>query len=203
MQTQTNAQKQAPAVAVVVTHEVDSFETWKRAFDAHAGARRSAGIIGTHINRHADAPNRLSVYLAATDADKLQSFLASTDLMSVMRDAGVKGPPHIATLTPVEDLTVKDRPLAGVIVRHEVKDFAAWKPIFDQHGEARAKAGVLGHAVNRSQQNPNVVVVYLQAESLDALRAFAGSPDLKQAMQAAGVVSAPELTFVQGGAWAS
>ena len=64
---------------------------------------------------------------------------------------------------------------------------------FDGHGPARAEAGVIGHAVNRSVRNPNVVVIYLQAESLEALRAFAASPDLKQVMQAAGVVGAPDL----------
>ena len=203
MQTQAQTQKQAPVIAVVVTHDVENYETWQRAFVAHAPSRQKAGIIGAHINRHADNPNRLSVYLAGTDADRLAAFLASTDLMTVMRDAGVKGPPHIAKVTPVEDMTVKDRPLAGVIVRHEVKDFSAWKRAFDAHGATRAKAGIVGHALNRSVDAPNVVIAYLQAESLDALRAFAASADLKQVMQNAGVVGPPELTFAQGSEWAS
>ena len=92
------------------------------------------------------------------------------------------GPPHIVDLTPVEDLTCKDRPLAGLIIRHEVRDYAAWKQAFDGHGDARANAGVIGHAVSRSVRNPNVVVVYLQAESLEALRAFAAAPELKAVM---------------------
>jgi hypothetical protein len=45
------------------------------------------------------------------------------------------------------------------------------------------------------------VVIYLQAESLEPLRAFASSPDLKQVMQAAGVIGAPDVTFANGGAW--
>jgi quinol monooxygenase YgiN len=203
MQTQSHTEKQVPAIAVVVTHDVESYETWKRAFDGHAATRRNAGIIATHVNRHADNPSRLSVYMAASDADKLATFLTSKDLMTVMREAGVKGPPHIAKVTPIEDLTVKDRALAGVIVRHEVKDFSAWKRAFDAHGESRAKAGILGHAVNRSLDNPNVAIVYLQAETLDALRAFAVSADLKQVMQGAGVVGAPDLTFAHGSDWAS
>ena len=78
---------------------------------------------------------------------------------------------------------------------------AFWKASFDAHGAARARAGVIGHAINRSTRNPNVVVIYLQAASLDALHAFAAAPDLKEVMQAAGVVGAPELAFVNGGAW--
>jgi hypothetical protein len=98
---------------------------------------------------------------------------------------------------------VKDRPLAGAIIRHEVGDYAAWKRAFDGHADARARAGIIGHAVNRSEKNPNLVVVYLQAESLEPLRAFASSPDVKQAMQSASVIGAPDVTFVNGGTWES
>jgi hypothetical protein len=201
MQTQAHASTQLPAAAAVVTQAVENYETWKRAFDAHADARRSAGITTTHVNRHAENPNLLSVYLAGTDATKLTAFLSSSDLAATMLNAGVKGPPHIAAITPVEDLTVKVRPLAGAIVRHEVRDYAAWKRGFDAHADARARAGIIGHAVNRSVQNPNIVVVYLQAESLDPLRAFASSPEVKQVMQAAGVIGAPDITFTNGGTW--
>ena len=104
-------------------------------------------------------------------------------------------------MTPAEDLTCKDRPLAGLIIRHEVRDYAAWKAAFDGHGEVRSEAGVVGHAVSRAVRNPNVVVIYLQAESLEALRAFAAAPELKAVTAAAGVVGAPDLSFVQGGEW--
>ena len=189
-----------PTAAVVVSHEVENYETWKRAFDQHATARKSAGVIATHINRDAAQPNLLSVYIAGTDAAKLAGFLSSPDLMTTMLNAGVKGPPRIAKLTPVEDNTRKDA-LAGVIVRHEVADYAVWKRAFDGHAGARAEAGIVGHAINRGADNPNVVIIYLQATSIDQLRAFASSASLKEAMQNAGVTSAPELSFVQGSAW--
>jgi hypothetical protein len=189
-----------PTTAVVVTHEVENYEIWKRAFDEHAASRKSAGVVSTHINRDAAQPNLLSVYIAGNDAAKLASLLSSQDMMTTMLNAGVKGPPRIAKITPVEDLTRKDA-LAGVIVRHKVADFAAWKQAFDNDTGARADAGIVGHAVNRSVDDPNLVIVYLQASSLDQLRAFASSPSLKETMQRAGVTSAPELSFVNGSAW--
>jgi len=189
-----------PSTAVVVTHEVENYETWKRAFDQHAASRKSAGIVSTHINRDSAQPNLLSVYMAGTDAGKLASFLSSQDTMTTMLNAGVKGPPRIAKITPVEDQTRKEA-LAGVIVRHKVADYAAWKRGFDDHASARTAAGILGHAINRSADDPNVVIIYLQARSLDQLRAFAESASLKDAMKTAGVTSAPELSFVQGGSW--
>ena len=48
---------------------------------------------------NAEDANRVSIYLAATDAAKLEAFLSSTDLMATMKNAGVKGPPHIAAIT--------------------------------------------------------------------------------------------------------
>lgn len=200
MQTQAHTTKPA-SVAVIVTHAVESYETWKRAFDGHAAARSNAGIVAAHINRSAENPELLSVYLAATDAAKLEAFLSSADLQATMKGAGVKGPPQFTKITPVEDLTVKDRALPAAIIRHEVADYASWKRGFDGHASARARAGIIGHAVNTSAQSPNVVVVYLQAESLDALRAFTAMPELKDVMKAAGVVGAPDISFVHGQAW--
>ena len=204
MEIQTSAQSQLPAAAVVITHEVEDFSAWKRAFDRHAAARKSAGIVAAHVNQDAENPNHLSVYLAGSDPAKLAAFLGKIETMATMREAGVTGPPHIVDITPVEDLTCKDSPARGPdssVTRCATT--APGRAAFDADGPARAKAGVIGHAVNRSVRNPNMVVVYLQAESLDALRAFAGSVELKQVMQSAGVVGAPNLSFVHGGAWQS
>jgi hypothetical protein len=199
---QTQSTSGLPSIAVI-SHDVTDFDAWKKAFDGHSSSRKGAGITAVHVNRDAANPNQLSVYLAGSDAEQLNAFLSSRDLMATMRDAGVKGPPSIALVTPVEDRTLKDRPLAGVIVRHEVTDYAAWKRGFDGDADARKKVGIVGHAVNRSVKNPNVIVVYLQAESLETLRTFAARPELKDVMKAAGVVGAPETTFVNGGAWTS
>jgi hypothetical protein len=200
-QSQGSQRPELPIAAVVIGHDVEDYASWKRAFDQHAAARRAVGIVAAHVNQDADNPNRLSVYLAGNDRAKLAAFIGDIALMATMREAGVTGPPHILDLTPVEDLTHKDRPLAGLIIRHEVRDYAAWKAAFDGHGEARRQAGVVGHAVSRSVRNPNVVVLYLQATALEALRAFAAAPALQAVMAAAGVVGTPDLSFVHGGAW--
>jgi hypothetical protein len=101
-------------------------------------------------------------------------------------------------LVPVEDFTVKDRPLAGAIVRHKVADFDVWKKAFDDHAAARMQAGVVGHAVNRVTDDANTVVIYLQTENLESLRQFAASEDLKTVMTNAGVQGPPLIAFVQG-----
>lgn len=193
----------APAIAAIVTHEVTDYAAWKKVFDEHANTRIGAGIVGTHINRSAENPNLISIYLAASDAARLRAFLASEDLKATMQRAGVKGPPSIALVTPVENMTVKDRPLAGAIVKHRVADYDLWKKVFDAHAGARTQAGIVGHAVNRVVDDPNLVVVYVQATSVDQLRAFASSADLEHTMEKAGVQGPPQIAFVQGADWGS
>lgn len=192
-----------PAAAAVVTHEVNDYATWKRAFDEHAASRKRAGIVGTHINVSADNPNLVSVYLAAADLASLRAFLGNEDLKATMVRAGVKGPPTVSLITPVEDATVRDRAVPGAIVVHKVAAYDTWKKAFDGDAGARAAAGIIGHAVNRSIDDPNVVVVYLQSTTLDQIRQFAASPGLKETMMKAGVEGAPKIAFVQGAEWGS
>lgn len=206
MQTQSTKNRQSsnelPTIAAIVTHEVEDFPAWKRAFDAHAETRRKAGIFVTHINHSVDNPNLLTVYLGARNAEKLRAFLSSSDLKSTMKDAGVKGAPQIALVTPSEEMTQR-RNLAGAVVMHRVGDFEAWKEAFDAHGTSRARAGILGHAVNRSVDDPNLVIVYLQAESIDDLQEFATSADLKAVMKGATVQGSPDVRYVHGEGWES
>lgn len=184
------------SLAVIDLH-VESFDTWKAGFDGHAAARKNAGVLSARVNRSADDPNAVTVLLVGTSFDSLQSFLASPDRAEVMKKSGVIGTPTTTFANVVEDLTVRDRALAGALVRHRVEDFAHWKQGFDGRAAARAKGGVLGHAVAVGKDDPREVLVLLQAETVDALRTFTSGDDLKKAMAAGGVQGAPRVSFVQ------
>ena len=60
----------------------------------------------------------------------------------------------------------------------------------------RKKLGVIGHAVYRSVDNPNDVTVSHDFKTSEAAKAFASSPNLKNAMQNAGVKGQPQIWFV-------
>jgi len=92
-------------------------------------------------------------------------------------------------------------PLAAVIV-HPVKDFQRWQEAFDSHGDARAANGITGYAVNHLLGDDTNVTIYLQGKDMETLKRFSDSPDLKQAMQEAGVTGPPTMLFVNsvGGA---
>jgi quinol monooxygenase YgiN/heme-degrading monooxygenase HmoA len=192
----------APAAAAIITHKVADYGAWRSVFDGHGAARKKAGLLGHHINRRAEDPNTVAVYVTAATTDAIRAFGASEGLRDVMKRGGVVGEPTIVLMSPQEDRTVHE-PSPGAIVVHDVKDYAVWKRVFDEHDAMRKKAGLIGYAVSRSAEKPNTVVVYLQAGSIDQIRAFAGSADLKATMERAGVVGSPRITFVQGLDWAS
>ena len=86
--------------------------------------------------------------------------------------------------------------MTHVLVRHNVADFAKWKPVYDAHLAARQKAGLREKNLLRSVDNPNEVVLLFEAEDLKSAQTFAESTDLREAMQKAGVVGKPDILFL-------
>jgi hypothetical protein len=86
--------------------------------------------------------------------------------------------------------------MTHLLVRHNVADFAQWKPAYDAHLAARQKAGLREKNLLRSINNPNEVVLLFEAEDLTRAQAFSESSDLREAMQKAGVVGKPDILFL-------
>jgi hypothetical protein len=84
----------APAIAIV-EHRVASYDTWRKAFDAHADARTQGGIVSAAVHRSVDDPDLVVIQLEASSLDRLRAFLGSADLKAAMQNAGVQGPPRI------------------------------------------------------------------------------------------------------------
>jgi len=88
-----------------------------------------------------------------------------------------------------------------MIISHSVADFDAWLEGYNAADGIRHDRGIIGHAANRSLDDPSLATIYHQAETFDTLRAFLDDPELRERMQAAGVTSPPETSFHIGG-WA-
>ena len=80
-----------------------------------------------------------------------------------------------------------------LIVSHEVADFAAWKKVYDQDKVNRDKAGMKERYLVRDVEKPNIVTIVFQAGSVDKVKAFIANPALKEAMDKAGVMGAPDI----------
>lgn len=136
-----------------------------------------------------------------SEVARAKAFAASADLKSVMTAGGVTSAPTATWVKPLTEEIIWDREVPGMIVTHTVANLEAWLAGYQAAAPVQKQAGIIGQAANQSLDAPNTVVVYHQAESHDALKAFMGNPGLKDAMQKAGVTSEPQVMFVTGG-WA-
>jgi quinol monooxygenase YgiN len=75
--------------------------------------------------------------------------------------------------------------MVHMIIRHKVADYSRWKEAFDAHLNTRKAAGETDYRVLQSVDDPREVTIFLDWDSLERARRFAGSEDLKQAMQKA------------------
>ena len=180
---------------------MQDFDAWLAGFVAGESDRRDAGILGHHVNRAEHDPNQVSLYLAVSDVNRAKAFASSSKLQEDMKEAGVTSPPQVAWMTPVREDVLWEGEHPAMIVQHCVVDFDRWLEVYDGARDMQRAAGVTGHAANRSLDDPSLVVVYHQADSFDTLRSMVASPDIRAAMEAAGVIAEPEVSFHIGG-WA-
>ena len=87
--------------------------------------------------------------------------------------------------------------MATMIVRHRVANFDAWKKVFDSMHDVRIKEyNWLGTEVLRDEADPNFVTVIDHVKDIASAKRYGSSQVLKDAMSRAGVISAPDVTFM-------
>jgi len=86
--------------------------------------------------------------------------------------------------------------MTSILVQHRVKDFAAWKKVFDDSAALRASSGEISAQIFRDASDPNSLTVINKWNSLENARKFAHSPELKAAMEKAGVEGLPNIYFL-------
>lgn len=86
--------------------------------------------------------------------------------------------------------------MATMIVKHRVANFESWKKVFDEVEKNRRAHNWQGHSVYRDATDPNIVVVVNRMATVEDAKNYGTSPALREAMQRAGVTSAPEITFL-------
>ena len=85
--------------------------------------------------------------------------------------------------------------MATLFVRHTVADYAAWRRVFDDFAPTQEALGVTAKAVYRGADDADDITETHDFATVEAARAFAGSPELKAAMSEAGVSSTPTIWF--------
>ncbi len=82
-----------------------------------------------------------------------------------------------------------------VLIIHAVKDYPAWKQIFDQAAGIRKAAGEQSYQVLRYQSDANKIVHFSKWQSLEQARGFFESLELVEIRLRAGV-EAPEFIYL-------
>ena len=85
--------------------------------------------------------------------------------------------------------------MASMFIKHRVADYARWKPVFDEHEAMRIEHGTTGHSLHRDADDPNVIIIAFRVNDLNRAKEFAGSEELRSAMERAGVLGPPEIWF--------
>jgi quinol monooxygenase YgiN len=83
-----------------------------------------------------------------------------------------------------------------MLVQQQVKDFEVWKKAYDSFTELRTSKGQVSDKIFRDESNPNKITVILHWDSLENAKKYAQSPELKAAMQKAGVEGPPQIHFL-------
>jgi hypothetical protein len=81
-------------VTVIVSLKVADFDDWKAAFDAHASARKKAGIDAKAYQNIDDLDNPIAIGTAPSK-EAFVAFFSSPEMQEIQKKSGVLGPPEI------------------------------------------------------------------------------------------------------------
>jgi len=84
-----------------------------------------------------------------------------------------------------------------LIIRHKVKDYDKWRPMFDEHSLMQKAAGLSNPRVFRSADDKSEIVVVFDTKDTKRAKDFAASPDLRETMAKAGVMDDPTIFFLE------
>jgi quinol monooxygenase YgiN len=86
--------------------------------------------------------------------------------------------------------------MVSMLIQHQVKDYSAWKKVFDSALELRTSSGELSAHVYQDASDPNKITTLNTWNSLVNAQKFAHAPELKAAMEKAGVLGVPNILFL-------
>jgi len=83
-----------------------------------------------------------------------------------------------------------------LMIRHKVKDLAAWKPVYGGHASAREDVGIKEEHAFRNADDSSEIVLLFKTETHEKARRLTASDELRQAMARAGVTDEPDILYL-------
>lgn len=186
------------SVFVVFGHEVRDYDVWKQVHQDMGSVREEWGITDAYLMRGADEDSVVWMMMTAPGKTAARGFMVDPNLARLMETEGAEGEVYRAILASgyTNSLDPVDFP-NRIIVQHEVRDFDAWKRVFDGHTGSRQRAGVVDLFVSYPVGDTTDVHMMFGVTDESNLVSYMSSAPLRAAMRLSGVVGEPRAYFVQ------
>jgi quinol monooxygenase YgiN len=80
---------------VLIIHEVEDYDAWKKIFDDAAPIRKNAGEQSYQVLKLDNNPNKIVHFSKWTSIANAKAFFESDKLIEIRKQAGVKAPEFI------------------------------------------------------------------------------------------------------------
>jgi quinol monooxygenase YgiN len=80
---------------VLIIHEVEDYDAWKKIFDAAAPIRENAGEISYQVLKLDSGANKIVHFSKWSSISNAKAFFESDKLVEIRKKAGVKAPEFI------------------------------------------------------------------------------------------------------------
>jgi quinol monooxygenase YgiN len=80
---------------VLIIHEVEDYEAWKKVFDEASEIRKQAGERAYQVLKYENNPNKVVHFSSWKSIEDAKQFFESPKLIQIRKDAGVKSPDFI------------------------------------------------------------------------------------------------------------
>ena len=184
-----------PANVLIIKHKVANYTKWKAKYDAHDSVRLAYGLHNYVVARGLKDTNMVMIALKYDDLAKAKQFSTSPDLKKAMQKAGVVGAPTFM----YEDVQFSDTATLTtalrVMVTHKVKDWDAWKKVFESDKTKQTESGLVLRVLSFEAGDNHNVRVVAAVTDLKKAEAFFASKELKAKMAESGVVGAPSIFY--------
>jgi len=80
---------------VLIIHEVEDYNAWKKVFDNASAIRKEAGEISYQVLKYDKQPNKIVHFSIWASVEAAKNFFESPKLVQIRKEAGVKSPDFI------------------------------------------------------------------------------------------------------------
>lgn len=100
------------------------------------------------------------------------------------------------TKAPEQPAKPTFQPFTVMMVKHPVKNFDKWLPVYNGHDSVRKQYGISELTVGRGLDNANIVYIAFKVDDVQKAKEFSALPNLKETMQKAGVSGPPTFSYI-------